>query len=65
MATRIENQCVDCPPEMGCLGQSCPKKNIAVYVCDDCGDEIYGDIYEAEGDELCESCLKSRYVKVM
>lgn len=59
MASRYENQCVSCDT---CIGSHCPKRNVAIIVCDDCGDDIEGDLYEAEGDDLCESCLKARYV---
>lgn len=59
MANRYENQCVSCDT---CIGRHCPKRSVEIIVCDDCGDDIEGDIYEVEGDDLCESCLKARYV---
>lgn len=57
---RYEDQCVGCPPEMGCLGASCPRRCVEIYVCDGCGEDIYGDVYEYDGEELCEGCLKGR-----
>lgn len=36
---KIENDCVGCPPEMGCLGSSCPYRDVPHYYCDDCGCE--------------------------
>jgi hypothetical protein len=48
-----ENQCVGCPPEMGCLGSSCPNRNVLIpyLYCDKCGEEVE-DLY----DGLCETC---------
>lgn len=48
------DQCVGCPPEMGCLGNSCPNKNVPYHACDHCGvSEDDEKIYEYEGEELC------------
>lgn len=57
---RYENDCVGCPPEMGCLGSSCPYKDVLHYYCDNCGEEIYEDEpFTSDGsDELCEKCYK-------
>lgn len=56
---KYEDYCVGCPPEKGCLGRSCPNKNVPVYTCDECGcdDE---PIYRFEGQELCINCVKDR-----
>lgn len=59
MAIKIENHCVGC--DIPCI--NCGLKRVEVYYCDECGEEIEGDIYEAEGDELCEECLLARYRK--
>ena len=33
-----------------------------IYVCADCGEEIDSDdVYEVDGDKLCQSCLCDRY----
>ena len=37
---RIENECVGCPPEMGCIGNLCPYRNVRRYYCDKCGEEV-------------------------
>ena len=59
---RYENHCCDCAvPGYPCLGSSCPNRNVPVYYCDECGDEIDGDIYDADGKELCEECLKDMF----
>ena len=36
---KYEDNCVGCPPEMGCLGSACSNRNVPVFVCDDCGCE--------------------------
>lgn len=51
-----ENDCVGCPPEMGCLGSSCPYRNAPHYYCDVCGDET--QLYHFEGKELCIKCIQ-------
>ena len=60
---KIENQCVDCG--LPCLGDSCPNRNVEVCYCDKCHEELpYDGIYETDdGDELCEDCLKERFLK--
>lgn len=62
---RIENQCVGCPPEMGCLGSTCPYQNVEVHYCDHCDVELYEDedIYVVDDAELCEHCLKEMFRK--
>lgn len=61
---RTENECVGCPPEMGCLGSCCPNRDVPHYYCDKCDTEIGADeIYEVDGFELCEDCLKDRFRK--
>lgn len=50
------DDCVSCPPELGCLGNGCPKRNIPVYYCDICEEEIAD--YHADGQDICEYCLK-------
>lgn len=60
---RIENHCVGCPPERGCMGIGCPNRNVKVICCDVCGDEICDEIYSVDGEDLCEDCLKDRFRK--
>lgn len=55
----IKNECVCCPPELGCLGAACPNRNVEVWTCDNCGDEA---AYEYEGDDYCVSCLIARLI---
>jgi formylmethanofuran dehydrogenase subunit E len=41
---------------------SCPKRHVEVHYCDLCGEEL-DDVYEVDGEELCESCLKEKFIK--
>lgn len=50
---KYENECVGCPPEMGCLGRSCPNMNVPRDYCDVCGD--YAE-YTIDGEDYCEKC---------
>lgn len=58
----IENHCVGCPTEMGCLGKSCPYQDVEVFYCDDCGEEDV--LYEFEDEQLCINCILNRLNKV-
>ena len=60
---RYENRCCDCAvPGYPCRGNACPNRNVEVHYCDKCGEEI-DEIYEVDGEELCEECLKERFRK--
>lgn len=54
---RIENECVGCPPEMGCLGSACPNRNVERFYCDKCGDEA--KLYNYEDGEYCIDCIEN------
>lgn len=60
---RIENHCCGCAtPGYPCLGDACVLRHVEVHYCDSCGEEIIEDeIYEVDGDELCEECLKEMF----
>jgi hypothetical protein len=51
----IEDGCVGCPPEIGCLGSACRYKNEIHFYCDKCLNEttlfFFGD------SELCADCV--------
>lgn len=59
---KYENECVGCPPEMGCMGSSCPNRNVPRFYCDKCKEEE--ELYEFDGEQLCIECIKERLVKV-
>lgn len=50
------NECVGCPPEMGCMGLGCPYRNVPHWYCDECGREIFGEVNQDFGRELCDKC---------
>lgn len=56
---KIENECVGCPPEMGCLGKTCPYVDIPHYYCNRCGEEE--TLYHYDGEELCGYCLLNEF----
>ena len=59
-----ENRCCDCATDgYPCRGRSCPNRNVVVYYCDHCKDEIDGDIYEVDGMHFCEECLLEKFRK--
>ena len=54
---RYENMCVGCPPEIGCLGNTCPQKNVLMYDCDVCQSEEAKYIWD--GDDYCIDCINN------
>lgn len=58
----IEDECVGCPPERGCLGSSCPYKDVVHYYCDNCGEET--QLYYYDDKELCIDCIEKTLEKV-
>jgi len=56
---RIENDCCGCAvTAYPCRGNNCPLKNADHYYCDCCKNEVNKeDLYEYEGQELCNDCL--------
>lgn len=55
---RYEDECVGCPPELGCLGESCPYKRVPHMYCDRCGEEV-DTLYKDQYGEycLCRECF--------
>lgn len=58
----IKDECVGCPPEIGCLGSSCPYKDVVHYYCDNCGEET--QLYYYDDKELCIDCIEKTLEKV-
>lgn len=56
----IENECVGCPPELGCMGSVCRYKNVPHYYCDWCKEEDI-KLYDYNGWEICEECLLKEF----
>ena len=58
------DMCCGCATDMyTCLGSLCPKRHVTVYYCDKCDCEIEGDVYDVDGKDLCEECLKDLFRK--
>ena len=61
---KIESYCSACSQSGYCQGGcSNQGKGVKVYYCDECGDELDEEIYQAEGKDLCGYCLKEKYRK--
>ena len=58
---KYENQCIGCT-SMGlpCMGSTCPNRKVPYYYCDKCDEEL-DEIFEVDGEELCEECLKDMF----
>ena len=59
---RIENDCVDCPIDIGCVHSACPYYNAPHYYCDECETET--ELYIFEDQELCIHCIADKLEKV-
>lgn len=64
---RIENHCCDCAvPGYPCLGESCSRRHVEVFYCDECDPKCENpleEVYDDGEQELCESCLLEKYRK--
>ena len=62
-----ENHCCDCAtPGYPCLGSACELRRVPVHYCDKCDPKHNNPlekVYEVEGQELCEDCLKEMFIK--
>lgn len=56
--SRVEDNCCNCDVESyPCSGQ-CYLRNSVHYYCDCCKEEFYSEeLYDYDGQELCEECL--------
>lgn len=67
MAKRIENHCCDCAvPGYPCQGDACPRRHVEVTYCDKCDPDCeypLDEVFEVDGEELCEECLKNKFRK--
>ena len=62
---KIENDCVGCPPERGCLGEACMYRNVPHYYCDECGDEFEPEeLYDYDDTMVCTDCLLNHFYTV-
>lgn len=54
---RFENDCVGCPEEWGCIGDTCRYRHVPTLYCDKCGEESE-TLYEFDGKDICIDCLE-------
>ena len=60
---KVENFCIGCASDSyPCMGDACPRRNVEVHYCDQC-DEKIEEVFEVDGEELCEECLKDMFRK--
>lgn len=55
---RFENECVGCPPNMGCMGSACPYSHVPYLECDECGQDV-DKLYDTARGQLCDECATS------
>lgn len=61
MGREVENFCVGCP--QGCI--NCGRKHdVTIYYCDECETQDV-DLYEWNGRELCEDCIKEELLQII
>lgn len=59
---KYENECVGCPPDMGCMGLACKYRNVPHFFCDQCGEEMEAsELYDVDGEMLCADCILKQY----
>lgn len=63
MAIRYENECVGCPPDMGCLGVACPNRRVPHLYCDKCKNEV-DDLYDYDDKQICLDCIVKQLKKI-
>lgn len=56
---RVVDECCGCATDnYPCLGNSCPRKHVTRFYCDECKEETI--LYHFDGEELCLSCIHKR-----
>lgn len=63
-----EDECIGCPKEIGCLGSSCPYRDVPYLYCDECKEDVE-DLYlytdkNGFSFELCRDCLLNKFPKI-
>lgn len=58
---KIMDECCDCANgAYPCLGESCEKRHAKHLICDQCNADVE-TLYNAEGKQLCKSCLEAQF----
>ena len=53
------DECVGCPPNMGCLFDACPYSNVPHFFCDKCGEEKeYDELRDVDDEDVCLDCCE-------
>lgn len=65
---KLMDHCCGCATgERGCRGNACSNMNVPVLCCDICEepfeDMLNDDVYDVDGEEICEECLKEKFKK--
>ena len=60
---KYENECVGCPPDWGCIGDSCPYLNVPRLYCDYCDNEEY-TLYWWDDRQVCLDCIEAQLERV-
>ena len=60
---KYEDECVGCPPEMGCMGDTCKYRNVKHLYCDKCHTDCE-ELFDVYGHQLCEDCLLDNFNKI-
>lgn len=65
MVINVKNKdnCVCCPPEMGCLYDACPMLYEVQMRCDVCKCEA-DDLYRVDDVDMCEDCFGKTYIHI-
>ena len=63
MQAHIDECCNCATPSYPCRGDSCPNRRVLHTYCDMCGEDIEEDVYDVDGEDLCEYCLKEKFKK--
>lgn len=63
---KYENQCCNCATDgYPCAGSLCSLREVPVYYCDHCNQEIPNDeIYEVYGEHFHEDCMLDKFKKI-
>ena len=61
---KIVNECCGCAVPGYPCSPSCSLKAVEHFYCDKCREELE-EVYEVDGEELCQDCLKERFRKVI
>lgn len=66
MGVVVNNECCHCAvPGYPCLGDSCTKRNVKTYFCNECKrDYEPEELYVTPDGDLCEECILNKYQTV-